>query len=102
MGGRPPPTPAASALLFVDVVDDLGHVLVVLAELGGILNDRLILLFLARLGPDDLFLDRLAVIARLRRCRRRHPPRRRCGHAPWPLRHSAPPRVALRPPPLAN
>src|SRR3954451_7208834 len=44
-----------SGLLLLDIVDDLGHVVLVLAEFGGVL-DQLLFLFLGFLEWDALFL----------------------------------------------
>src|SRR6516164_1391178 len=40
-----PELPAASVLLLLDILDHLGHIVLILAELGGILKEFLVLLF---------------------------------------------------------
>src|SRR3954451_11086211 len=65
--GRPqvsPRQPSRLGLLLLDIVDHLSHVVLVLAEFGGVL-DQLLLLFLGLFDRDALFLlflDRLGLL----------------------------------------
>src|SRR5712671_8205276 len=60
---RPGVQPRRSGFLLLDIVDDFGHVVLVLAELGGVLDQLLLfLVLLERHALFFLFLSRLDLL----------------------------------------
>src|SRR6202790_3445988 len=63
-GAQPGPNRARSGFFLLDIVDDLGHVILILAEFGGVL-DQLFFFLLGFFDRDAglvLFLDRLDLL----------------------------------------